>query len=288
MRAKGRMEDWMYGRMGSNQSSSLPSFQSSTAFTLIELLVVVAIIAILAALLLPSLQGARDTAKTAYCANNLRHLSVAAYLYADDHNGFFPDACPLGEIPYGSWMVPISQYLKAPRAPVSLVGTPASGRRGAAYGHPLLCPATSGNPYEWDPYSGSTGWNGYATDYALNDAVADRSRAPVWWIVGRPVHGIPHPSITALFADIETNDGWLGFTAYYRISPRHRNRTRANVICVDGHVESLKVPWPTHYLYYNRSTSELGNLHPSTLVTGSPWDGDGYKVYMYPPGLKYP
>ena len=41
-------------------------------FTLIEILVVVAIIALLVAILLPSLQKARDSARTAACASNMR------------------------------------------------------------------------------------------------------------------------------------------------------------------------------------------------------------------------
>ena len=58
---------------------------TARSFTLIELLVVVAIISILAALLLPALSGAREKAKTAYCAGNLRQLGLVMNLYADDN-----------------------------------------------------------------------------------------------------------------------------------------------------------------------------------------------------------
>ena len=55
-------------------------------FTLIELLVVTAIIGILASLLIPSLKNGREAAYSSSCKNNLRSLSTASVLYADDND----------------------------------------------------------------------------------------------------------------------------------------------------------------------------------------------------------
>jgi len=55
-------------------------------FTLIELLIVIAIIAVLLTILAPALQKAREYAKRAYCLSNVKHLTQAWMMYADDHD----------------------------------------------------------------------------------------------------------------------------------------------------------------------------------------------------------
>ena len=56
-------------------------------FTLIELLVVVAIIALLMAILIPALQTAREQGKRAVCLSNLKQLTIAWIMYADENEG---------------------------------------------------------------------------------------------------------------------------------------------------------------------------------------------------------
>ena len=55
-------------------------------FTLVELLVVIAVIAILMAMLMPALSRAREAAKRISCANNLKELTLAWMMYADDND----------------------------------------------------------------------------------------------------------------------------------------------------------------------------------------------------------
>ena len=60
------------------------------AFTLVELLVVVGIIAALISILLPALGKARDSAYRVKCMSNIRQISAAFVMYANENKGCFP------------------------------------------------------------------------------------------------------------------------------------------------------------------------------------------------------
>jgi type II secretory pathway pseudopilin PulG len=56
------------------------------AFTMVELLVTISIAVVILSLLLPALASGKERARRAVCKSNLRQVTLAAMLYADENN----------------------------------------------------------------------------------------------------------------------------------------------------------------------------------------------------------
>jgi prepilin-type N-terminal cleavage/methylation domain-containing protein/prepilin-type processing-associated H-X9-DG protein len=89
-------------------------------FTLIELLVVIAIIAILLAILMPAMNRVKEQGRRSTCLNNLRQLTLAWIMYADDHDdmlvngdtgeyGIHPDQTPWVKADWRSGMTDLQK-----------------------------------------------------------------------------------------------------------------------------------------------------------------------------------
>jgi prepilin-type N-terminal cleavage/methylation domain-containing protein len=113
-------KDWNQSMTRSSSDGRI--CRPKSGFTLVELLVVITIIGILIALLLPAVQAAREAARRAQCANNLKQLSLGC-LQHENANGFFPtdgwgfswvgDAnCGFGKTQPGGWVYNVLPYIE--------------------------------------------------------------------------------------------------------------------------------------------------------------------------------
>jgi prepilin-type N-terminal cleavage/methylation domain-containing protein len=80
---------------------------TASAFTLIELLVVIAIISLLMAIFMPAARLARERGQRTICLSNLRQLTAAWIIYADQHDSKLVNGSAFGESQRGN------HYLKS-------------------------------------------------------------------------------------------------------------------------------------------------------------------------------
>jgi len=212
--------------------------QKPHGFTLIELLVVVAIMAILAAMLLPALSRAREKARQAICASNLKQWGIVVFMYAQDFNG----------------------YIAQPYGPVPGDPTPTASpwawleRYGLWYGinnikHITWCPTQKGEGYFNNTYAGPAGTrvaqyveSGYAgsspkyLSYGMNRYLGELwDTNYYWWKLDR----LRNPSRKLLMLDYWASNYGVAAPSMPLTYFRFRHNNSMNILYVDGHVEAF-------------------------------------------------
>jgi prepilin-type N-terminal cleavage/methylation domain-containing protein/prepilin-type processing-associated H-X9-DG protein len=204
------------------------------AFTLIELLVVIAIIAILAAILFPVFAKAREKARQASCQSNLKQLSLAVMMYAQDYDESMPPAYYYGPnwSPEYAWDFTLDWSASPPAVSLGLLGPyTKSGQINA-------CPSFQAE--SWGrPHTGFA----YNTTY-LGHGQFEPTPQPA------SLAAVQRPAETALLCDSALYMGdTLSANNYLRApsDPAHawigphvhfRHAGAADVAYVDGHVKA--------------------------------------------------
>lgn len=230
------------------------------AFTLIELLVVISIIALLVSILLPALAKARETAKVALCASQLRQSNVALLMYSQDFEGNFSIADWGQGTSFRSdagTSQPVRTYLGQ--------GQPSTGAAAAGALKVFICPTQGGVAEGFVNYAS----NIIGTTYRIAAAHGNGTSSS-WWY-GWPGqarrwpesaypggdYGTPIPNINMAGqeADVDSDqlvmaDGWGDSGTYNAFGAKwfkaasdgtdtlaNNHQTGANAVFLDGHGE---------------------------------------------------
>ena len=238
-----------------------------SAFTLIELLVVIAIIAILAALLFPVLSKVTESSRRAACAANLRQLGALSVAFTVDEDNHLPGTSK-GPTGSWSWQETMNVLLLNQGSSAVLQRTGSTPQKGKIYCPSMRPQSGSGYGYNYNSSVRAYARNQFVTpsagsgstpadpDYGLiasyrglKDYVPGR-RLSAWSHASTVVFiaetendsdtiGAKNPQGTITLSDGSTSPTWASSGEGYW---GFRHNLQANILFLDGHVETRTVP----------------------------------------------
>ena len=222
--------------------------RTQRGFTLIELLVVIAIIALLAAILFPVFAKAQAKAKETQCMSNVRNLTLAMTMFAQDNQNKFPiitnPAAVGGNIDFsGTWASQIASYAGNQKIFTCPIDTNGAGYVSYGFNGLLLSPDGVGvqtanviNPSEVGmfvdatsykyPEAGVINWQGdshsgnatqFVARHSYNITYCDGHAATIGGTANQNINSITSPIHEAFFG--AAGFGWVSNTGAGVVEP---------------------------------------------------------------------
>jgi len=226
------------------------------AFTLVELLVVIGIVAVLISILLPALSRARQSGYTVKCLSNLRQLGTATVMYVNDHKQWLPyPTSTHGE--QMLWYTALDRYLQ------DVVSNNRTGvARERSYSAYKQCQV-------WDTFGRGAGTGNqdelkeWARTYKMNSHLraivperpnpSDATKKTYRWNARATM--VSEPARTVMYGDgtsfdttgelpgqFDSGEFSMEVNDKTQAGPAIRHQGGANVVFVDGHAETVKLP----------------------------------------------
>lgn len=194
----------------------------TNGFSLVEILVAIGILAVLMLLLVPGLNSARESAKTAVSLSNLKQLATAMQQFISDNNGLLPRADGTDSDPGLDWAQALRPYGASHRMPVP----------NDAQNPIMINPAGVSDEYPPGSVRSSYCMNG---NLQVNTPPAQgETIAPIFPIA---LVTITMPAQTVLFGDSKYAGRAMNFS---HLAYRNNNNTTATVVFVDGHAAAVR------------------------------------------------
>lgn len=243
------------------------------AFSLVELLTAIGILSVLIGLLMPTMGRARESARRAMCASNLRQLHIASVAYATDNRGYFPPA----------HLNFITKQLHrwhgtrtADDQPFDFAGSPL--KKYLQVNAIKQCPSFVPSPAGFEASAGGYGYNNRYIGSSMDSASGSMSIFKLeanYLNVPAKISMIASPGQTVMFTDAAMADNGMIEYSFVEApinsyamptspSIHFRHAGFANAVWVDGHVSAQSMDWtyPINDYGADNAQARLGYFGP--------------------------